>query len=149
MYSFIIWGGAEKKSEILRSKQIRHFWYGSIENDDIIRIILFDFTPQMFPNFAYQVEQELDRSVLFCLKSLLIKTARLPKATSCTARQKKNANAVSMSDVLALTLSKVPTNLETMSHWIYLFFRGVVKQSGLTNESLHKVSLRSEPLARC
>lgn len=101
----------------------------------------------MFPNFAYQVEQELDRSVLFCLKSL-DKTARCPKLRSVQL-DRKNANAVSMSDVLALTLSKVPTNLETMSHWIYLFFRGVVKQSGLTNESLHKVSLRSEPLARC
>lgn len=90
--------GAEKKSEILRIKQIRHFWYGSIENDDIIRIVLFFlFYPQMFPNFAYQVEQELDRSVLFCLKSLLIKqhVAQSYVLYSST----KTCKLVSMNDV--------------------------------------------------
>lgn len=91
---------AEKKSEILRIKQIRHFWYGSIENDDIIRIVVFFcffFYPQMFPNFAYQVEQELDRSVLFRLKSLLIKqhVAQSYVLYSST----KTCKLVSMNDV--------------------------------------------------
>lgn len=91
--------GAEKKSEILRIKQIWHFWYGSIENDDIIRIVFFFlfFYPQMFPNFAYQVEQELNRSVLFCLKSLLIKqhVAQSYVLDSST----KTCKLVSMNDV--------------------------------------------------